>query len=140
MSAYVIDASVAIKWYVPEAHSEEALRFYDFGLELSAPDLLFPEVGNVLWKKLQRYQIDQDEAFAILGAVTRSRIEIHACGPLSDYALAIASESGATFYDSLYLSLAAQSGSVLVTADRRLFRRMSESGFGQHVRWVEERP
>ncbi len=140
MSRYVVDASVAIKWYVPEVQSDAALHFYGVGFELSAPDLLFPEVGNILWKKVRRSQINRDEAFAILAAVVRSRIETHACGPLTEYAFEIANETGATFYDSMYLSLAAQSGSALVTADQRLFRRLTITRFSQHVRWVEDVP
>jgi hypothetical protein len=45
---YVIDASVAIKWLVPEALSEEALRLLDAGEELLAPEMLMIEAANVL--------------------------------------------------------------------------------------------
>ncbi len=140
MSRYVIDASVAIKWYVPENQSEAALQFYSVGLDLSAPDLLFPEVGNILWKKVRKGQMDPEEAFAVLGAVTQSRIEIHACGPLTEYAFEIADETGATFYDSLYVSLAAQSGAAVVTADQKLLRRLTGTRFRRHLHWVEDLP
>lgn len=140
MSRYVIDASVAIKWYVLEDGSEAALRFYGPRFELSAPDLLFPEVGNVLWKKVRRGELDADEAFAVLDAVIRSRIDIHACGPLTEYALEIANTTGASVHDSTYLSLAAQSGSSLVTADQRLLHRLAETRFSRHVRWIEDVP
>ncbi len=140
MSGYVIDASIAVKWYLPEKASEAALYFYGPGFELSAPDLLFPEIGNVLWKKVRRDELNREEAFAILGAVTRSRIEIHPCGHLAEYAFEIASETGASFYDSTYLSLAAQSGSPLVTADRRLFQRLAGTRFSRQLRWVEDIP
>lgn len=48
----VIDASVAIKWYVPEAGSQEASAILDRPETLLAPDLLAAEFGNVLWKKV----------------------------------------------------------------------------------------
>jgi predicted nucleic acid-binding protein len=50
----VVDASVAIKWYLPEIHSEDALRLIDEERELLVPDLVWSEVGNILWKKWQR--------------------------------------------------------------------------------------
>ena len=52
MNACVIDASVAIKWYVPEASSEAALRLLNIqreqGISLHVPDLLICEAGNIL--------------------------------------------------------------------------------------------
>lgn len=52
---YVIDASVAVKWFLPELHSDKAevllKGFLTEGLSLTAPDLLVPEVGNTLWKR-----------------------------------------------------------------------------------------
>lgn len=136
MSQFVVDASVALKWYVPEAGSELALRLY--GLDLSAPDLLFPEIGSALRKKMLRGELEADEAFAVLGALSRSRIEIHACGPLAEYALEISSATGASFYDSTYLSLAAQAGSPLVTADEKLYRLIEKTTLASHIRRVED--
>ena len=46
----VVDASIAVKWYVPEANSTQAAAILESGAELLAPDLLVAEVGKVLWK------------------------------------------------------------------------------------------
>ena len=48
MTACVIDASVIVKWFVPEDHSELALRLKHTGTRLPAPAFLTLEVGNVL--------------------------------------------------------------------------------------------
>jgi hypothetical protein len=49
MADVVVDASVVIKWHVPEIHSDAALRLLrDDGPALHVPDLLFAEVGNIL--------------------------------------------------------------------------------------------
>ena len=40
MSRVVVDASVAVKWFLPEIHSEAALRYLDGDYERVAPDLL----------------------------------------------------------------------------------------------------
>jgi predicted nucleic acid-binding protein len=51
----VIDASVVIKFYVPEILSDNAEQVLsgaaDVTLLLYAPDLVYPETGNILWKK-----------------------------------------------------------------------------------------
>lgn len=51
MKAIVVDASVAIKWFIPEIHATAAGRLLEKNLKLLAPDLIFAEIGNILWKK-----------------------------------------------------------------------------------------
>ena len=66
MNTCVVDASVAIKWYVPETHHENALRFLRLlskhSFNLHVPDLFFSEFGNILWKKTRRSQLDEQTA------------------------------------------------------------------------------
>ena len=59
----VVDASVVIKWHVAEVHTESALRLLrDDAPPLHVLDLVFPEVGNVLWKKVRRRHLTEAEA------------------------------------------------------------------------------
>ena len=51
MSLYVVDASVAVKLYVPEVHSAEAIRFFSDGHELIVPELMLAEFGNIVGRK-----------------------------------------------------------------------------------------
>ena len=51
MSKVVVDASVAAKWLVTESLSDKALALLGGPDDLISPDLLLPEVGNILWKK-----------------------------------------------------------------------------------------
>ena len=66
---FVVDASVAIKWFLPELYGDAALRLLREGHSLVAPDLLFPEVGNVLWKRVRRREATAKEAGAALDAL-----------------------------------------------------------------------
>ena len=59
---WVIDASVSAKWLVPEAESAQAELLLDH--ELLAPDLNFPELANILWKKQLRGEMDAGAARA----------------------------------------------------------------------------
>ena len=54
MMKVVVDASVAAKWFLPEIHSDAAARLLDPAIALYAPDLIVPEFGNILWKKIRR--------------------------------------------------------------------------------------
>lgn len=51
MSLYVVDASVAVKLYVPEVHSAHAIRFFSDEHELIVPEFMLAEFGNIVWKK-----------------------------------------------------------------------------------------
>ena len=47
-----------IKWHVAEIHADAALRLLgDDAPELHVPDLMFPEAGNILWKKVGRGEL-----------------------------------------------------------------------------------
>jgi predicted nucleic acid-binding protein len=52
MSRYIVDASIAVKLYVPEVHSQQAVRFFSDQHDLIAPDLMLAEFGNIIWKKV----------------------------------------------------------------------------------------
>jgi predicted nucleic acid-binding protein len=45
MTSCVVDASVAVKWYLEEPESEAALILLDGSFELHAPDLIYVEVA-----------------------------------------------------------------------------------------------
>lgn len=60
MAAFVVDASVVVKWAVAEEWSREATQL--LGRELMAPTLLQAECANVLWTKARRREITSSEA------------------------------------------------------------------------------
>ena len=50
----IVDASVAVKWFVEEPDSDRARQLEFADEDLIAPDLALAEVGNALWKKAVR--------------------------------------------------------------------------------------
>jgi predicted nucleic acid-binding protein len=54
----VVDASVAVKWILPEEDTERALRlqesYQDEEIDLISPYLVVSEVANVVWKRQRR--------------------------------------------------------------------------------------
>jgi hypothetical protein len=50
MSRYVLDANVAVKWFVPEDLTPQAVRLLEGNHHFVVPDLLYPEAGNALWQ------------------------------------------------------------------------------------------
>lgn len=140
MSLFVVDASVAIKWFLPENHSEAALRLLTQPHTLHAPDLIFSEFGNVLWKRVRRNEILKKEADAILEGLRTLNLQVQPSQALIPLALEIACGENRTVYDSLYLAAAIALQSPLITADARFFRALSKGPFSAHLLWVEDIP
>jgi predicted nucleic acid-binding protein len=134
----VVDASVGVKWLLPEACTEAAVRFLQGPHDLLAPDLIFPEIGNVLWKRVSRGELNEAEAMTVLRALDRLPIHVQAAGTLMPPALEIACRINRTVYDSLYLSLAVMDQCRLVTADRRFYNAVKATPLADHVLWVED--
>lgn len=118
----VIDANVAIKWFVEEEGHERARALLVGAERLIAPDLVLVECVNIAWKKWRQGSIDAadvaeiaqllPEAFAVLVdsreiIVTAARLSLRLNHPA---------------YDCLYLAVAEDRGARLVTADDKLIK------------------
>jgi predicted nucleic acid-binding protein len=134
----VVDASVAVKWFVPEDLSPDARRLLSAEYELLAPDLLWAELGNVLWKKCRGRELDQRTASRLLADFARMPVRFHPAERLARAALELALRYGVTAYDGLYLVLAGAEGCRLVTADRRLHETCRRGPLQAFVTWIGE--
>lgn len=138
MKRLVVDASVAVKWFVPEIHSEAAARLLDEDFIVSAPDLIGPEVANTVWKKVRRQEITSRDAAEILNAFSAVGVAIYPSRLLLLAAFELAEALDRTVYDSLYLALAVAQNAALITADRKFHTAVMDSPIASHIRWVED--
>lgn len=138
MRRFVLDASVAVKWFLPEADSEAAQQLLSRDYTLLAPDLIFSEVGNILWKRVLRGELTPEEAEIVLQTFGGIPIEIHDSWPLMLLALEIACQTRRTVYDSLYLALAWHQSAVFVTADAKLVNSLQSSPLASLICLVTE--
>lgn len=134
MKPLVIDASVVVKWFIPERGSTEAIKLLNSRTQLFAPDIIRPEVVNTLWKLHARQMLTVDEASDIIENFRSSPIAICSSDTLIAPAFEIAIAAGRTVYDSLYLALAIERNSVLITADQRLANAIKNTGLTRFVR------
>jgi predicted nucleic acid-binding protein len=135
----VIDASVAVKWFVPENLSTEARGFLDARFRRHVPVLFYTEVGQTVWKKVyQRGEIAVEDGREILRDLLLLNLEVHATTPLLESAFDIAVALGRTVYDSLYLALATALGCKLVTADQKFYNAVQVTPFASDVHWVAD--
>lgn len=134
----MVDASVAAKWFVPEVHTDAAVRLFEGDHSLAVPDLFLSEFGNIVWKKVRLGNITHDEGREILKAIKAVPLDVVSSVTLLDAAFEIAVGLGRTMYDSLYVALAVLKNCELVTADRTLWQVMRPTPFARNVRWIED--
>ena len=119
MSVFVVDASVVVKWFVPEVHSGAALRLLTMEHEYIAPDLLFSETANTIWKKVGRGEVTAAVGRRLVADINRIAVETVSCRSLAEDAYAVADATRRSVYDCLYLALAARLDTRVITADER---------------------
>ena len=120
MSVFVVDASVVVKWFVPEIHSDAARRLLTLPHKYLAPDLLFAETANTIWKKVRRKELEAQDGRQLVADIGRIAVEIVSCRPLAEDAHALANATGQTVYDAMYVALAVRLNTRAITADERL--------------------
>lgn len=138
MKRIVVDVSVVAKWYLPEVYGQQALLLLNPSFQLLAPDLLYSEIGNLLWKRVIRKEFTQDKGLEILTALESVPFQIEESKPLMPIAFDIACQTQRTLYDSLYLALALTTKSPFVTADLKLFNALKKGPFGTLSIWIED--
>lgn len=140
MRRYVVDASVAIKWFVPEIHSDAALRAQHAGTHLHIPAFMVLELGNVLAKKIRRSELTPRDGETILKEIKQLPLQRHADERLFTVAYLLALDTHRSLYDCLYLALAETVDGIMVTADHKFFASITDGPYGRRVMWVEDLP
>jgi predicted nucleic acid-binding protein len=125
MDKIVVDSSVAIKWFIPQDYSSEAnkiLNSYQQGqLILLAPDLIYAEVGNIIWK-MERFQgLESVDAQTILDVFEQIQFNIVTSKQLLGSAYRFATNYQRSVYDSLYVVLSIRENCQFITADSKLY-------------------
>ena len=138
MSVYVVDASIAIKLYVPEVHSAKATRFFSDEHELIVPEFMLAEFTNIVWKKSALLgELTEAEARTIVDAVRELPLGYYYTSGLLADALQIALATKRTVYDSLCIALAAAQACQLMTDDRKLHESLRSTSWAPFATLIE---
>jgi len=127
----VVDASVVLKWFLPEADSAAAdyllEEFLNDEVELLAPDLMLVETASALWKRVMiRKELSADEATLIYRDLLTLPFSFIASATVADAALQAALKHNHSVYDALYCALAIDRRCDFVTADRTLANKLHD--------------
>lgn len=137
----VIDASVAVKLLVEEPLSDRARGLFrrlerEPGLRFWAPDHLFAECANVLWKYVRRFGYAPTSARHEIADLAALPFQTVPTRQLAAISLDLAIEWNVAVYDAAYLALALGLNAPLVTADEALVAKVRGGPF--EMVWLEE--
>ena len=133
MSTLVVDASVVSKWFLHEDGSDAARELLKKNWILYAPDLLVAEMGNVLWKRLEKKELNLEQAELIVARLAVVPIVLAPVEQLTGMALRIAHLHRRNFYDCTYLALAVREKCRMVTADLRFLNALRETPLSAYM-------
>jgi predicted nucleic acid-binding protein len=125
MTSLVVDSSVTIRWFIKEMdYQSQALDVFSRILanefQLFAPDLIYAEIGNIVWK-LRRFQnLKPENAQKAIESFSAVNMTVISNGALLKDAYTIAIQYNRSVYDCLYIALAQREKCSFVTADEKL--------------------
>ena len=119
---FVVDASVAVAWCLPDEESATANRALDRlrSDEAAVPTLWWFELRNALVVSERRGRLAETETAAFLSDLARLPIHLEERPHNSDLVLALVRRHGLTVYDAAYLEVGVRLRAPVATLDRKL--------------------
>jgi len=136
MKSYVVDSSVVAAAIFQEPLVDCALRVLTGGHALFAPDLIYAEVTNVIRKRYIPGKIDEFEAQVFLADARQLPLEVTPCGELAELAMKLVIATKRSAYDCMYLALAGNTNTVMVSADQRFINGLANTPWAKYIVWL----
>lgn len=129
----VVDASVAVKWFVAEPGHAEALALLASGSKLVAPDLVLVEVANALRRKFKRGELNEVQWREAVDALPLCFDSLFPSVGLMASAMENALRLDHPVYDCLYLAAVSSRSLLLISADQAFVDKCQHAGIGDAV-------
>jgi predicted nucleic acid-binding protein len=133
VARWLVDASVAVKWFVRPATSDLANELVFQQHDLSAPDLILIEFANALRKVVRAGVMPEAAAVTSLTMLPRFFSAMLPTSQLLPEALQIAWALQHPIYDCVYLTASRQLGLPLITADAAFIAKVAGTAYAQNV-------
>jgi predicted nucleic acid-binding protein len=132
VSRIVVDASIALKWYLEEDGSPVAEKLRTEN-DIVAPELVIAETINGLWKAVRRKLVPRAQVDAALPRIPAAFAALAPLSGLAEAVWAFAMELDHPAYDTFYLALAVRENCAFATADVRLIEKTKGTRFSRLI-------
>jgi len=122
VAGIVVDASVAVKWFLAEDRSSAAQKLRRVGADLIAPSSVIFEVYHALWEAARTGRAPPTLPLEGAPLIPLPFTRLVPMADLFPRAAVLADELRHPIYDCAYLALAQQEDAEVVTADRDMSR------------------
>ena len=129
----VVDASVAVKWYVDEPGHDAALAFLRSETERIAPDFALLEVINVLRRKQRIGTFSQQQLLDAIEHLGKSFDRLLSAKAMLPLAVNMSRSLDHSVYDCAYLACALIEDTQLVTADAVFALKVDRSNYSDRI-------
>lgn len=119
----VVDASVAVKWFVEEERRDLARDVLRDEFELAAPDLLLTEVANALRKKVRQGHVTMEQARAALADLPGLFDRLVGPRDTLEQSFEVACQINHPVADCVYIACARSMEATLLTDDETLYEK-----------------
>lgn len=131
MKLFVVDASVAVKWFIPdaadEAHVDQALQLLIAGQREEARFLQPPHwIGEVTAVLVRRTPVTVNASVEALLELAFAKMSGHA--RIYQRAITLSQTLNHHLFDTLYHAVALEENATLITADRRYYDKAKVVG------------
>ncbi len=133
MNGIIVDASVAVKWFILEEEAEKARGIVESAIRVAAPKIMLGEVANALWKHARRGGITSNVGAQALGVLPGYIHDLFDTDTFLSAAFDMACVLDHPIYDCLYVESARRFDMPLLTADARLIRKLAGTPYATHV-------
>lgn len=129
IAGFVVDASVAIVWFLPDEMSSIAdLALKHFAdAKATVPDLFWHEMRNVLVMSYRRQRLSWPEVWQSIQRLDQLGFKTEGKAD-SSLILTLAERHNLTAYDAAYLALAVETKLPLATLDKQLIAAAPREG------------
>ena len=139
LASFVLDASVAAKWFNNENLTDRAIKVRDAfvkgKVELYSPEHLIYEVGNAIWKNKEIGVENCASAITTLIDIDINLIKLDSS--LASQSIKTARNLQVSYYDAVYVQLSSQLDIPLLTADEKLISRIKNDHNCLHLKDFE---
>jgi predicted nucleic acid-binding protein len=129
----VLDVSVSIKQFIPDALSPKVDQLLTQAAyphnQFFVPDLFYIESANVLWKYVRAGIYPATKVSADLATLKNLPLQVISTADLMDDAVNIALNYNISAYDACYVALSQQTGTTLLTLDKKLVKALTTSSY-----------
>jgi predicted nucleic acid-binding protein len=129
----VVDASVAIKWFVHETDSDRAQWLFNPDVKRIAPDFALAEIANGLRRKERVGDMPQDAVRRSVASMPRLFHRLVTCSDVMTTSIRLSQALDHSVYDCIYLAVAQSLAAPLITADTKFVAKLASSPHAANV-------